>query len=146
MDFSKVLLTLLCLGFGFPCALSFPQNTTSLRYDARYFTNPILDELAADPSIIKINGWYYLVFTQGDRIDVLKSPILSNFRNVERKTVYFTPRNRGSLWAPELHLIRGGLYMYFTMDDGVDNDNHRMYVIQALDPNNPLGRWSREIR
>jgi len=113
----------------------------------KYFTNPILDELAGDPCVYKgHDGSYYLVFTQGDRIDVLRSSILSNFRGAQRVTVFRTPPNRANLWAPEMHFIRGGLYIYFTMDDGVADENHRMYVIQALDPSNPMGEWSGEIR
>ncbi|CAG7829235.1 unnamed protein product, partial [Allacma fusca] len=33
----------------------------------------------------------------------------------------------------------------FAMDDG-NNDNHRMYVIKADDPNNPMGSWGPSIR
>lgn len=51
-----------------------------------------------------------------------------------------------SKFFPEIHPIQGGLYVYFTMDDGVRDDHHRMYVIQALDPNQPMGNWSGEIR
>jgi len=87
-----------------------------------------------------------MVYTQHDRIDLLKSPILSNFRDAERREVYRAPPNRANLWAPEIHAIRGGLYIYFTMDDGVADENHRMYVIRALDPRNPMGEWSSEIR
>lgn len=143
MAFTKILfVTFLVLGVGH----AFSSRNSTGRNQENYFRNPILDELAADPSVIKLNGWYYMVFTQGNKIDILKSPILSNFRNAERSTIYVTPPFRHNLWAPELHLIRGGLYIYFTMDDGVADENHRMYVIQALDPNNPLGRWSSEIR
>jgi len=77
-----------------------------------------------------------------DKIDILKSPVLSNWRGAERRTIYTAPPNRANLWAPEIHLIRGGLYIYFTMDDGVADENHRMYVIQALDPSDPLGAWT----
>jgi len=87
-----------------------------------------------------------MVFTQGDRIDVLASRRLSNFRDAERRTVYWASSNRGNLWAPELHVIRGAMYIYFTMDDKVADENHRMYVIEALNPSDPLGQWSSEIR
>ncbi len=32
------------------------------------------------------------------------------------------------------------------MDDGVADEMHRMYVIQAVDSNNPMGQWNTEIR
>lgn len=110
------------------------------------FRNPILDELAPDPCVIKHEGMYYMVFTQGNRIEILKSPILSNFRDAQRREIYHTPANRANLWAPEIHYIRGELYIYFTMDDGVADANHRMYVIKCDDPHDPLGNWSSEVR
>jgi GH43 family beta-xylosidase len=112
----------------------------------KYFNNPILDHPAADPCIIKHEGFYYMVYTEGNRITLLKNSILSNFRNAERRTIYNAPPGRANLWAPEIHSIWGGLYIYFTMDDGVADENHRMYVIQSKDPRNPMGDWSTETR
>ncbi|CAL8144672.1 unnamed protein product [Orchesella dallaii] len=111
----------------------------------KFYTNPILDYVAPDPNIIKYNGFYYMVYTQHDRIDILKSSILSDFRNAERKEAYRAPANRANLWAPEMHVIRGEIFIYFTMDDGVADANHRMYVIKA-DTNDPMGIWSSAVR
>lgn len=110
------------------------------------FTNPILDEKAPDPSVLRHNGFYYLILALSNQITILKSPILTDFRNAERREVYGAPPGRANLWAPEMHYIRGNLYIYFTMDDGVADQNHRMYVIKADDPNNPLGSWGNEKR
>jgi len=110
------------------------------------FRNPIVGRDSADPAVLKHEGFYYLVFTEGDRITVHKSPVFTNFRNAESRTVYNAPPGRANLWAPEMHYIRENLYIYFTMDDGVADENHRMYVIQADDRRNPLGNWGREIR
>ena len=52
-------------------------------------------------------------------------------------------------WAPELHYFsaaevgaaNAGWYIYFTADDG-DNENHRMFVLRADDPENPTGSYS----
>lgn len=121
-------------------------STLGLVQCQRTFTNPILDTVAPDPCIIKHERFYYMVYTQHNQIEVLKSPILSNFRNAERSLVYTAPQNRANLWAPEIHLIRGRFYIYFTMDDGVADANHRMYVIQANNPLDPMGTWSSEIR
>jgi len=41
------------------------------------------------------------------------------------------------LWAPELHFIKGQLYIYVAATDS-NNNNHRMYVLQGTDPNDPL--------
>lgn len=59
---------------------------------------------------------------------------------------YFIDSTLLHSYIPEIHSIKGELYVYFTMDDGQADENHRMYVIQALDPHNPMGDWSAEIR
>lgn len=111
----------------------------------RTYENPILDHAAADPCIIKHNGGYFMVYTQGDRIDLLSSPILSNWRQAERREIYHVPQGGSALWAPELHLIRGELYCYFTMQVGPNDADHRMFVIKANNVNDPMGGgWSPE--
>ncbi|ODM95234.1 Extracellular exo-alpha-(1-_5)-L-arabinofuranosidase [Orchesella cincta] len=130
--------------FGFLCQ-ALPQHNLTGLHQQKFYTNPILDHAAADPCVIKHNGFYYMVYTQGDRIDILKSPILSSFRNAERKEAYRAPANRCALWAPEIHVIQGELFIYFTMDDCVADANHRMYVIKA-DSNDPMGNWGSEVR
>ena len=47
--------------------------------------------------------------------------------------------NSNNLWAPELHLIDGRWFIYYAADDG-DNDNHRMWAIEAEGPD-PCGRY-----
>lgn len=106
------------------------------------FQNPIVDHFAADPSMIKLNGFYYLALSIDNAIFILKSSRLTDFRNAERKEIYRAPPGRGNLWAPEIQQIRGNIYVYFTMDDGVIDQNHRMYVIRAFDPQNPMGQWN----
>lgn len=110
------------------------------------FRNPILDDIAPDPSILKHEGFYYMVYSQGDRIEILQSSILSNFRGAQRRQIYHVPQGRANLWAPDIHKIRGDLYIYFTMDDGASDANHRMYVIKCNNPMDPLGTWSSEVR
>lgn len=128
------------------CLLLLFAGVLGIAQAQQTFTNPILDEIAPDPCIVKHDGYYYMVYTQHNIIEVLKSRTLSNFRNAERILAYTAPPNRANLWAPEIHLIRGRFYIYFTMDDGVADANHRMYVIQANDALNPMGTWSAEIR
>lgn len=72
--------------------------------------------------------------------NVLRSKTLTDFRASPVKMVYHVPQGMANLWAPELHAIGGNLYIYFAMDDG-NNDYHRMYVIKAYDPSNPMGDW-----
>lgn len=41
------------------------------------FTNPILSGQAADPWVIRHDGWYYLTLSGGDKINLLRSKILT---------------------------------------------------------------------
>jgi GH43 family beta-xylosidase len=53
---------------------------------------------------------------------------------------YYAPVGYQDLWASEMHLVNGELYIYFTMA-GMGKD-HRMYVIKADDPTDPMAGWS----
>jgi len=110
------------------------------------FTNPILDRNSADPSVLRLGNSYYLTLSENTETEltIFKSPILTSFRNAERKIAYRTPPGFSDLWASEMHLVDGGLYIYFTMRS---NDlAHRMYVIQAENASDPMGNWSEAIR
>ncbi|CAG7786206.1 unnamed protein product [Allacma fusca] len=114
----------------------------------RQFRNPILDTYSPDPAVLRFNGSYFMSLSSGnDRtITVLRSPILTDFRNADREVVF----DAGSvglkgLWAPEIHEVEGNIYIYFCLDDG-DEAQHRIYVIKADDPNNPLGSYGAPIR
>ena len=111
---------------------------------AQYFHNPVLDTEAGDPYVyLHTDGYYYFTFTVIDSPDlyVYKSKVLSDWRSANRSLVYTTPAGFYSLWAPEIHYIDGNWYIYFAMDDG-RVENHRMFVIQAVDPTNPLGQYT----
>lgn len=78
---------------------------------------------AADPFVTYHDGYYYMTFTQVDRIDIYKSASLADIANGE-VTRAFTPPADGwgsqNIWAPKLHHIDGKWYLYYTADDGVD--------------------------
>ena len=115
------------------------------------FRNPILDFVSPDPQAFFHNGFYYLVLSSNvypylnGGILMYKSRILTDFRGAQHKMIYNIPTGLANLWAPEIHEIDGQVYIYFAMDDG-NNDNHRMYVIKADDPNDLFGSWTTEKR
>lgn len=110
------------------------------------YVNPIMDGLSADPSAILIDGWYYFVVsTNGEReLTILKSQWLTDFRGAESSVAYSAPTEHSNVWAAEMHMIRGELYMYFTQDK--IGETHRNYVIKASDASNPMDKWSDPIR
>ncbi|RKN84542.1 family 43 glycosylhydrolase [Paenibacillus ginsengarvi] len=115
---------------------------TSPAQAADTFTNPIKTG-AADPFVTWHDGWYYMLYTQVDRIDIWKSQDLTQIAS-GTSTRAFTPPASGwgskNIWAPELHRINGKWYLYYTADDGTDA-NHRMFVLEnsASDPTS--GTW-----
>ena len=79
----------------------------------------------------------------GPTLRVYKSKNLGDFRHAEKATIYTAPSGTlwsEELWAPELHHIDGNFYVYYAADDG-DNVNHKMYVLKAEDPLNPMGSY-----
>jgi len=78
-------------------------------------------------------------------IALYRSRLLHNWREAERSVSYTAPAGLMNLWAPEIFYLRDNFYMYFALDDG-DNANHRMYVIRALNPADPMGTWTPERR
>lgn len=98
---------------------------------------------AADPFVTYHDGYYYMTFTQVDRIDIYKSASLADIANGE-VTRAFTPPADGwgsqNIWAPKLHHIDGKWYLYYTADDGVDA-NHRMYVLENTSSDPMSDSW-----
>ncbi len=133
------------------------------------FTNPVLDTTSADPYIhLHTDGFYYFVLSTEGGIVVMKNDILTNWRNpLDRQKVYAIscvkhclnfnqisffhssryqiPDGNANLWAPEIHNIDGQWYIYFTMGTG-PIPTQRMWVIQALNPSNPLGAYTQAKR
>jgi GH43 family beta-xylosidase len=110
------------------------------------FQNPIRDDSWPDPyCYLHTDGFYYMPRSENNGIALYRSPILHNWRQAERAFVYQAPPGLMSLWAPEVFFLRGNWYLYFALDDG-NNANHRMYVVRANDPQNPMGAWGREKR
>ncbi|CAL8071954.1 unnamed protein product [Orchesella dallaii] len=110
------------------------------------FSNPILDRNSADPCILRVGNFYYLTLSENTETEltIFKSPILTNFRNAESSIAYRTPPGYSDLWASEMHEVDGELYIYFTMRTA--EKDHRMYVIKADNPADPMGNWSEAIR
>jgi GH43 family beta-xylosidase len=106
---------------------------------AQTFTNPIVGETSADPSIVLYNGFYYYASSAGDLgINVRKSSTLAGLGSAAAVKVWTAPASGAysrEVWAPELQLLNGHWYLYFAASDG-NNANHRMYALESttLDP------------
>lgn len=114
-----------------------PSPGLSAAEPVRDFYNVLVDN-GADPWVIRHNGVYYLTYTTGGSVEVVRAKTLSGLAAGERK-VLWRPEPTGpasrDIWAPELHFLRGRWYVYFAADDG-KNENHRMFALEnpAADP------------
>jgi GH43 family beta-xylosidase len=110
---------------------------------AQTFRNPIRDG-APDPTMAYYNGYYYLTYTNGSQLDMIKAASVAELRTAPAVTVWRdnTASRCCEMWAPALRLLNGpnGLrwYLYYAADNGSDV-NHRIYVLESsgLDPLGP---------
>jgi GH43 family beta-xylosidase len=101
------------------------------------FKNPVLDS-GADPWVYKDGNDYYVTFTTGNNVTLIKTKKMSELKNGAKKVVWTPPAtgfNSKEIWAPELHKINGIWYIYYAASDG-NNENHKMWVLEntATDP------------
>jgi GH43 family beta-xylosidase len=103
------------------------------------FRNPVGTN--PDPFMTYFNGNYYLTMTQGDSIKIRKSPSVVGLLNAPPIEIWRdndASRNQ-HIWAPEFYRFNNRWYMYYTADNGVD-ENHRLYVLES-DADDPAGTY-----
>jgi GH43 family beta-xylosidase len=124
-------------------AICFIQIIITVTATATTYSNPILDTKSPDPAVLRHGGYYYMSISTDDdsSITLLRSEVLTDFRNATSKVVFRLQPGWFGLWAPEIHAVDGELFIYFCMDDGAE-ERKRSFVIQAENPANPLGNWS----
>jgi len=114
------------------------------------FTNPVVDQEAGDPWVVRHGGRYYFTATLEPEggVWVWESPTLTGLGAAPRKVRVWTAPASGpmsrQIWAPELHRLGGRWYLYFTASDGADA-NHRHYVLAAR-TDDPLGAYDPPAR
>lgn len=88
-----------------------------------------------DPSVAYKDGFYYLIQSEGSLV-LRQSQDIDGLKTAPKTQVW--PNQCCNVWAPELQWINGKWYIYYTKDDG-NNDNHRMYVLESTgtDPAGP---------
>jgi GH43 family beta-xylosidase len=112
------------------------------------FTNPIIETNSADPAVLKLGDYYYLTLSDNreTELTIYKSPVLTDFRNAERVIAHKCAPGFSDLWASEMHLVNGDLYIYFTMRGEITDNGHRMYVLKGNNSSDPMAGWSDPIR
>jgi beta-xylosidase len=67
------------------------------------FTNPVLNQVGADPFVAKDGGYYYLTYTTATNITILKSTSLTDWDNAEAKLAFDPPVCFLSFLVVDLH-------------------------------------------
>lgn len=144
---------------GFPNKTTDTSPAAAPRVTAT-FTNPIRGG-GADPYIIEKDGVYYYCISSSVTIDgtayaavkvaahgsIAFGELSTQLRAVFNSSKTTVKNAQHEYWAPELHYFTkeevgdaAGWYIYVAADDG-DNKNHRMYVLRATEPENPLSDY-----
>ncbi|GAA3635159.1 family 43 glycosylhydrolase [Kineosporia mesophila] len=114
-------------------------STSPARAAGGTFRNPV--GTGPDPFMTYFSGNYYLAMTEGDSIKIRRAPSAAGLLRATPIEVWRdsnTSRNK-DVWAPEFHQVGDRWYLYYTADDGVD-ENHRLYVLES-DANDPAGSY-----
>lgn len=89
------------------------------------------------------DGFYYYCESQNNfrSIAIRRSSTIAGVGQDAGIRVWNAPptgRNSQTIWAPELHRLRGKWFIYYAADDGL-NANHRMWVLESAgdDPFGP---------
>ncbi|WP_117210379.1 family 43 glycosylhydrolase [Allorhizocola rhizosphaerae] len=126
------------------------QSTAVTRNPASGFRNPAsgfrnpVKESGADPFMVTHQGHYYLTYTRNDHIAITKAASVTELATAPETVVWrdTTASRCCALWAPEMHLLRGKWYIYYTATDSSHAvANHRMYVLESAGTD-PLGPYS----
>jgi GH43 family beta-xylosidase len=88
-------------------------------------------------------GFYYCSEAGNNRhIHIHRSRTMAGISNNSGTRVWTAPARGSSsanIWAPELHLVDGKWFIYYSADDG-NNDNRRMWVLESVGAD-PCGRY-----
>lgn len=100
--------------------------------------------LGQDPHIVQWNDTFLLIQSayNNTRIVIKQFEHLHEMNRNQSHTVWLDPKHK-EIWAPELHEIDSKWYIYFAASHDGQNENHRMYVLEAdhpLGPYHSLGR------
>lgn len=114
---------------SFVSAQYYNTTNSTAATNATIYTNPILNEVGADPWVIRHGDYYYMTYTTNTNITILRSAVLTDWNNADVKLAFNPPPGMNystDLWAPELHQIDDSWYLIFTADPNYDTPSPGM--------------------
>ena len=112
------------------------------------FQNPIAPHDAPDPFITYDGdtGYYYVVFTQGDRVEICRSRHLATlFTAGDTHVAYRVDGQKygiwGDVWAPEMHKIGNTWYIYTSGRSEENGGYLRLFALKSKTAD-PFDGWT----
>lgn len=108
------------------------------------FTNPLLIS-GPDPWVIKKDSFYYYTNTTGNSVRVWRTKTMSKLSGAYTQTIWSKPAsgpNSQNVWAPEIHLIDGKWYAYYTAGASADLSTQRLFVLENSSADPLSGTWT----
>ena len=108
------------------------------------FTNPLLSS-GPDPYVVQKDSFYYYTHTSGDRVRLWRTTAMSKLNSAYNQTVWTKPvsgPNSQNIWAPEMHLLDGKWYIYYTAGSSSDLATQRLFVLENSSSDPLSGSWT----
>lgn len=95
------------------------------------YKNPVFEPVLADPSIVRSGEYFYAYGTEDDwgsnggyhMVPIIRSADLVNWEYIaDAFKVKPSWKNEGGLWAPDVTLVEGKYYMYYSYSTWGDNN------------------------
>lgn len=101
---------------------------------AASFSNPLRNPEGSDPFIVWTGGYYYLMTTSWNDVQMSRSTTLNGLKTAEKKVVYksSTANRCCNVWAPEVHYFDGRWYIYYTAGQSANFDAQSIHVLAGM--------------
>ncbi|KAJ5503753.1 hypothetical protein N7463_006627 [Penicillium fimorum] len=95
------------------------------------WTNPIRKPSGSDPFIAYTGGYYYLLTTTWNDIEISRSTTVAGLETATKKVVYSSTTSSRccNVWAPEVHYLGDKWYIYYTAGESASLDGQRLHVL-----------------
>lgn len=100
---------------------------------AAAFTNPIRNPGGSDPQVSYFDGFYYLISTEWDNLQLARAETIDGLKTAENKVIYSDTNAARccNVWAPELHYFDGSWYLYYTAGNADNLDDQRSHALKG---------------
>lgn len=97
------------------------------------YTNPIRSPGGSDPFLVYTGGYYYLLTTSWNDVQISRATSIEGLKSATKKVVYSTSTASRccNVWAPEVHYLGGAWYIYYTAGTSANLDGQRMHVLKG---------------